>query len=154
MKPTQPESTGQTGSGKAFHWFADESVLGLGKLLARQREDVLYPGHPDLPEVPLGAKDTKWMAVVAEMGLVAFHRDKHIRSRPLELEQYRLHGLRSVLFAGKKDLSAHGQLELLERHWDSLEFKVVELGPGPWSLTLTANGFKELAWLPGLRRSS
>ena len=53
-----------------FRWFADESVLGLGRLLARRRDDVLYPGHPALPEVPLGALDVDWMPVVAQRGRV------------------------------------------------------------------------------------
>lgn len=38
-------------------YFTDENTLGLGKLLRRQgRDDVLYPGHESLPEVPLGAR--------------------------------------------------------------------------------------------------
>lgn len=36
-------------------YFTDENTLGLGKLLRRGgRDDVLYPGHEDLPEVSLG----------------------------------------------------------------------------------------------------
>lgn len=43
-------------------YFADENALGLGKLLRRSgREDVLYPGREDLPEVPLGTPDLEWM---------------------------------------------------------------------------------------------
>jgi hypothetical protein len=35
-------------------YFTDENALGLGKLLRRSgRTDVLYPGHDELPEVPL-----------------------------------------------------------------------------------------------------
>lgn len=47
-------------------YFTDENTLGLGKLLQRNgRADVLYPGHPNLPEVPLGTFDLDWMPVVA-----------------------------------------------------------------------------------------
>jgi hypothetical protein len=43
-------------------YFTDENTLGLGKLLRRAgRDDVLYPGHEDLVEVPLGAPDLDWM---------------------------------------------------------------------------------------------
>ena len=36
-------------------YFTDEKTLGLGKLLRqRGRDDVRYPGHEDLPEVPRG----------------------------------------------------------------------------------------------------
>ncbi|MDR0593098.1 MAG: hypothetical protein LBG60_07565 [Bifidobacteriaceae bacterium] len=133
-------------------WFADESVLGFGKLLARERDGVLYPGHPALPSVPLGSSDVVWMRVAADLGLVAFHRDKHIRSRPLEVAQFHRHGLRSVWLAGKKDMSAPAQLDLALRHWDSLERLVADLGAGPWSLTLTAHGFAELVWTPLARK--
>ena len=38
-------------------YFTDENTLGLGKLLRRSgRTDVLYPGHEDFREVPIGAK--------------------------------------------------------------------------------------------------
>ncbi|MGH3840143.1 MAG: hypothetical protein ACRDS0_01635 [Pseudonocardiaceae bacterium] len=44
----------------------DESALGLGKLLTNARSDVIYAGHPDLPEIPLGTIDIGWMPIVAE----------------------------------------------------------------------------------------
>jgi hypothetical protein len=131
-----------------FRWFADESVLGFGRLLANVRDDVLYPGHPELPEVPLGSLDIEWMAVVAQLGLVAFHRDRRIKTRPHEVAQYRAHGLRSVWFGGRKDMSSKQQVDLVQRHWDRLDACVGELGPGPWSLTLTTNGLHQLPWRP------
>jgi hypothetical protein len=135
----------------AFRWFADESVLGLGKLLARERDDVLFPGHPALPEVPLGAPDVDWMRIVAERDLVAFHRDRHVRTRPHEVARYREYGLRSVWFGGKKDLSAGQQLSLLLRHWAELEARLATLHQGPWSLTLTVHGLDDLPWRPKAR---
>lgn len=131
-----------------FRWFADESVLGFGKLLARQRPDVLYPGHPAIPEVPLGSLDVEWMPVVASMRLVAFHRDRRIRTRPLEVQQYRDHGVRSIWFGGKKDLSSSAQVTLAMLHWARIEEAVDTLGRGPWSLTLTSHGVRELPWRP------
>lgn len=39
-------------------YFTDENTLGLGKLLQRSgRDDILFPGHPALPEVPLSTPD-------------------------------------------------------------------------------------------------
>ena len=77
----------------AYRWFADESVLGFGRLLARERSDVLYPGHPAIPEVPLGALDVDWMVIAASRGLVAFHRDTHSRPLPLDDTRLRNYGL-------------------------------------------------------------
>lgn len=131
-----------------FRFFADESVLGLGRLLARERDDVLYPGHELLPEVPLGSPDVDWMRIVAGRQLIAFHRDRRIRTRPHEVARFREHGLRSVWFGGKKDLSSRQQLELLLRHWGSLERLIESSGPGPWGLTLTSRGLAELPWRP------
>ncbi|MFC6705619.1 hypothetical protein [Flexivirga alba] len=63
-------------------YFADENTLGLGKLLQRSgRVDVRYPGHEDLPEIPLGTADLDWMPVVARLDFVVLTRDKHIRTR-------------------------------------------------------------------------
>ena len=33
-------------------FFVDENDLALGKALAELHDDVVFPGHPDLPEVP------------------------------------------------------------------------------------------------------
>ena len=126
-----------------IRWYADESVLGLGKLLGRQRDDVAYPGHPAVPEILPGALDTEWMPVVARRRWVVFHRDRRIRTRPAELEIFRSEGLMAVWFAGSKDLTPNEQLALLLRHWARLEREVTRLGPGPWALNLIAGGLRE-----------
>jgi hypothetical protein len=52
-------------------YFTDENTLGLGKLLRRSgREDVRYPGHEDLPEIPRGTDDQDWLPVVGALGLI------------------------------------------------------------------------------------
>ncbi|WP_415096164.1 hypothetical protein [Micropruina sp.] len=57
-------------------YFTDENTLGMGKLLRRSgRDDVLYPGHEDLPEVPLGTADLEWMPIIGVRGLVVVTRD-------------------------------------------------------------------------------
>jgi hypothetical protein len=38
-------------------FFVDENDLPLGKALDAEHGAVVYPGHADLPEVPLGALD-------------------------------------------------------------------------------------------------
>ena len=55
----------------ALRWFVNESALGLDDLLARIRDDVMYAGHPDLPDIPLGTIDVSWMPIVAERDWVA-----------------------------------------------------------------------------------
>jgi hypothetical protein len=67
-------------------YFTDENTLGLGKLRRRSgRDDVVYPGHEELAEVPLGTLDVVWMPVVAQHNLIVLTRDRRIRTRPAEL---------------------------------------------------------------------
>lgn len=127
-----------------IHWFADESVLGLGKLLARERDDVTYPGHPASGGIDPGALDIAWMPLVAARGWVVFHRDRRIRTRPAELEIFRSEGLRAIWLAGRKDLSPYDQLALVKRHWARLEREVQRLGPGPWALNLVDTGLRQV----------
>ncbi|TQJ31329.1 hypothetical protein [Microbacterium sp. SLBN-146] len=78
-------------------YFTDENALGLGKLLRRKgRDDVVYPGHESLPEVPLGTLDLDWMNVIGVRGYIVLTRDRRIRTRPAELLAYRENGIRSV----------------------------------------------------------
>src|SRR5687768_10213905 len=103
-------------------YFTDENALGLGKLLERaDRTDVLYPGHPRLPEVPLGTPDLEWMPEVARRELVVLTRDRRIRTRPAELRVYLEHGLRSVWLGAKQDLGPHDQLALFLKHESRLQ---------------------------------
>jgi PIN like domain len=125
-------------------WYADESVLGFGKLLAAQRADVTYPGHPAVPEILPGALDVDWMPIVAEFGWVVFHRDRRIRTRPAEVRIFAEEGLKAVWFAGSKDLAPRQQLDLALRHWARLEREVIRLGPGPWALNLIDSGLREV----------
>ncbi|PZS26178.1 MAG: hypothetical protein DLM61_18840 [Pseudonocardiales bacterium] len=103
----------------ALRWFVDESALGLGKLLASTRDDVIYAGHPNLPEIPLGTSDVGWMPIVAERNWVAIRRDRRIHTRPREVRVFSEVGLRTVWLGGKKDMGSRQQLDLVNRHWQT-----------------------------------
>lgn len=63
-------------------YSTDEKTLVLGKLLRRSgRADVLYPGHDNLPDVPVGTPDLEWMPTLAKLDLVLVTRDRRIRTR-------------------------------------------------------------------------
>jgi len=131
-------------------WFVDESALGLGKLLARLRDDVVYTGHPGMLEIPLGTADVTWMPLVAERDWVAIRRDRRIHTRPSEVRVFAEVGLRTVWLGGKKDMSSAQQLDLVTRHWQALERRREELGQGPWSITLLGGGLSARIWRPEL----
>lgn len=127
-----------------LRYYIDESLLGLGKILARARYDVVHPGHRDFPEVPVGTLDPDWMPIVARLGLVVLIRDKRIRKKPVELATFRGHKLRAFGLAGAKDLTNWGYLELVVRHWARIEGTVGARGAGPWFYALTEGGLAEV----------
>lgn len=134
-------------------YFTDENALGLGKLLCRRgRDDVVYPGHQRLQEVPLGTPDLDWMPVIAARDLVVLTRDRRIRSRPAELRAYWEFGIRSVWIGAKQDLGPQDQLELFLKHEVRLEREMIKRGPGRWALAMSMSGVRPLNLSDPLRR--
>lgn len=121
-------------------FYADESVLGLGKGLAALRRDVVHPGHPTVPQLRLGMLDVEWIPAVARLQLVAITRDKGMRTRRAERDAMLEHGLRCVWIGEKRDQSSWDWAVLLAR----MEELIVELGPGPWFLVLTSRGLRRV----------
>lgn len=130
-------------------YFTDENTLGLGKLLQRSgRQDVVYPGHEDLPEIPRGTDDLDWLPIVGDRQYVVVSRERRIRSRPAELRAYHEHGVRSVWIGAKQDLGPPQQLELFLKHEGRLQREIVKRGPGPWALAMSPSGLRPLKLRP------
>lgn len=127
-----------------LRFFADESVLGLGKVLAIARHDCVHVGHPLIPEVELGARDTVWMPHVAARDLIVIARDRHIRTKPAELALLREHALRVFWIAGKRDLSTWDTLVRIVRRWREIERTIADRGPGPWFVAIDETRLTEL----------
>jgi len=124
--------------------FVDESALGLGKVLAMARRDVVHTGHPLVPEVPLGTVDPVWIPAIAGRDLTVIARDKRIRTKPGELELLREHGLRVFWIAGKRDLTTWDALGRLVRRWADIENALAEKGPGPWFVAVNEANIVEI----------
>lgn len=71
-------------------YFIDENLLGIGRLLAQVREDIVFPGHPDLPEIPLQTPDLDWLPLVGSFGWPVIMRDKRILIRTRRPERQAL----------------------------------------------------------------
>lgn len=126
-------------------YFTDENTLGLGKLLRRSgRDDILYPGHEDLPDLPLGTLDVDWIPIVAARELIVITRDRRIRTRPAELQAYLEHGIRSVWIGAKQDMGPRDQAELFINHEQRLQREITKRGPGPWALAMSPSGIRPL----------
>jgi hypothetical protein len=119
-----------------LRFFADESVLGLGKALAIARRDLIHVGHPLIPTVPLGALDPVWIPEVAARDLIVIARDRRIRTKPGELALLREHGLRVFWISGKKDLATWDYLVRIVRRWQEIETTIAAKGAGPWFVAI------------------
>jgi hypothetical protein len=113
-------------------FFVDETSLPLGQALARLRGDVVHPGHRRLPEIPPGTLDTDWLPIIGKRGLVVIGRDRHIVTKPAELEEYKRHNIKAFWIAGDKDLGSWENLRRVARWWDQIEQLIDRRGDGPW----------------------
>jgi hypothetical protein len=116
----------------AARFFVDENDLALGKALAAERGDVVHPGHADLPEVPRGASDDDWLRVVGESRLIVITRDRRIRYRPVERLAWVEHRVRGFVLTGKRSQTTSASLEVLGRHWSTIEALIRDEPDGPW----------------------
>jgi hypothetical protein len=123
-----------------MRFFVDENMLPVGQALALVRDDVCYPGHPSIPEVPSGTLDPVWLPIVGARQLVLLTRDNKIRTKPAELQAYKDNKIRAFFLTGKKDLTRWEKLDLLVRQWDRIETMIKKSGKGPWAMSVTAGG--------------
>jgi PIN domain-containing protein len=125
-------------------FFVDETDLALGKAMAVEHEGVVFPGHPDLPEVPRQTLDDVWLPVIGDRQLVVVTRDKRIRYRPVEKMAWVTNGVRGIVLTGRTSQSTIDSMAILNRHWVAIE-SLVDDGPdGPWMHALTAAGLREI----------
>lgn len=112
--------------------FVDETSIPLGQALAVVRDDVVFPGHPDLPSVPAGTIDEDWLPRIGSMDLVVIGRDRHIVTKPAELAAYEANRIRAFWISGKKDISNWETLDRVIRRWSEIERVIETRGNGPW----------------------
>lgn len=128
----------------ALRFFADESILGLGKVLTIARRDFVHTGHPLIPEVPLGALDPTWIPAVAARDLIVLSRDRRIRTKPGELRLLHDHALRVFWIAGKKDLATWDYLVRVVRRWNEIEEAIADNGAGPWFVAINEGNLTDI----------
>lgn len=128
----------------AVRYFVDENDLALGRALAATRPEVVYPGHPDLPEVPRGTLDDDWLPIVGRRALVVITRDKRIRYRKVEKDRWVAFGVRGFVLTGKRSQSTQDSLALLRRWWTAIETTADKRRIGPWMYSVTAERVREL----------
>lgn len=125
-------------------FFVDENDLALGRRLAEAHPDVRYPGHPDLPEVPRGALDDDWLAVVGQRGLVVITRDQRIRYRTVERRRWVEHSVRGFVLTGRRSQSTAKSFAILQRHWPRMQALIASRPEGPWMHAVTSERIREI----------
>lgn len=128
----------------AAEFFVDENDLALGRALEERHDGIVYPGHPDLPEVPRGAPDDEWLHVVGEQRLCVITRDRRIRYRPVEKRQWVVHRVRGFVLTGRRSQSTQQSLEITEKHWSRITDYVCRKPDGPWMYALTDAGMRQI----------
>lgn len=123
-------------------FFVDENDLALGKALAAEYDDVVFPGHPELPEVPRQTPDDDWLPVIGDRGLVVITRDQRIRYRPVEKQAWVRHRVRGFVLTGRSSQSTADSKAILAMHWPTITALVLSELNGPWMRAVTAGGLR------------
>ena len=125
-------------------FFVDENDLALGKALRDLHDDIVYPGHVELPEIPRGALDDEWLPVVASLRLVVITRDQRIRYRPVERRLWMEHRVRGFVLTGRRSQSTLDSLAILQQHWPHIEQIIVTEPDVPWMYAVTTTGLRPI----------
>ena len=128
----------------AARFFVDENDLALGKALAAIHEGVVYPGHPELPEVPRQTLDDVWLPAIGTRGLVVITRDKRIRYRPAEKLAWVQHEVRGFVLTGSRSQRTSDSLAILDRHWNLIEMLTDDQPSGPWMYAIRSAGLRRI----------
>lgn len=126
-------------------YFIDENLLGIGRLLAQVREDILFPGHPELPEVPLRTPDLEWLPFVGNLGWPVIMRDKRIRTRRPERQALLDNGVKAFCLTTAGNYRSWDLLRLILRHWDAIDEAAAEPGPFIYGVTTVGLSLSPLA---------
>ncbi len=128
----------------SVRFFADETDIGLARALDQHHGGVVYPGHPDLPEVPRGTGNDAWLEVVGRLNLVVVSRDGRIRYRPAEKRLWVIYRIRGFVLTGKGSQSTGESLAVLTKHWGTISHLVEAERLGPWMYSVTRSGLREI----------
>ncbi len=128
----------------AARFFVDENDLALGKAMVAQHDNVVFPGHPDLPEVPRQTPDDVWLPIIGDRRPVVITRDRRIRYRPVEKRAWVTHRVRGFVLTGGGSQSTAASKAVLTRHGVAIESVIANSPDGPSMPSVTAEGLREI----------
>jgi hypothetical protein len=98
---------------REFTVYVDESIYS--KELVASLENAGVSVRRVGLDVPFGAKDHQWLAVVGKNGWVPIMRDQRIRYRKLEKETLKAHAVGAFVFTGGQATASQTAAAVLER---------------------------------------
>lgn len=113
-------------------------------MLAAEHDDVVFPGHPDLPEVPRQTPDDAWLPIIGRRRLVVITRDQRIRYHPVEKRAWVTHRVRGFVLTGRGSQSTADSKAILTLHWEAIISIVNSEMDGPWMRAVTSSGLREI----------
>ena len=133
-------------------FYLDADILGLGKLLGGLRSDITYPGDPGVtihkrtrPACVITTtrtKDSVWIPLVSEQGLLILTRDGKIQQHTAEIAAVMENQGRMVALSSSDASTIWAQLEVVMTQWRRIE-QLAEL-PGPFIYTATRTLLKKV----------
>lgn len=129
-------------------FYVDEDLLPVGNAMMWARTDVIVCGaRPVAEELPLGTLDVDWIPLVAAHDWIVVTGNDQIRRNPEESALAVESRLRAICPQDARgDLTMWQKLSLIARHWDAVERFIAGHHTGPWWLSVTASGPRELPY--------
>ncbi|WP_041789691.1 PIN-like domain-containing protein [Microlunatus phosphovorus] len=129
-------------------FYFDADVLGLAKLVSRERADCTYPGDPGgqikkrlrpacIITTP-ATRDPVWIPAVAAQGWLIITRDKAIQGNRAEINAVRDNGAKMVNLASIDATNTWAQLEVLMTRWREIDRLADQ--PGPFIYVVSRTG--------------
>jgi PIN like domain len=119
--------------------YCDADVLGLARLVCRERADCTYPGdvggrikkrmRPPCPITSPDTKDRDWIPQAAARGWLIITRDRAIQTKLAEINAVREHGAKMVNLASPDADRTWTQLEVFMTRWREIEALIDQPGP-------------------------
>lgn len=126
-------------------FFVDENLLGIARLLARVRDDIVHPGHPDVPDIPLQTPDLAWLPIVGAQGWPVIMRDKRIRTRRPERQALIDAGVKAFCLTTSGNSRSWDLLRVIVKNWDAVEERARDDGPFIYGVTMQGLSHSPLA---------
>lgn len=126
-------------------FYLDADVLGLAHVVAGLRSDATYPGDPGAiikrrersacPIADPATKDDVWIPQVASLGWLIITRDSRIQQHRAEIAAVKASNARMVALSGDEARGTWQQLEVLMKHWRTIDDLAGQAGPFIYTAT-------------------